>query len=172
MKHQVASTPPRAFQPSRLRLFAIVLAASLGITPGCGSDQQLSGAEFSDRLQKIYHEGSELWDRVAERAGDLEPAEPITGELEQSLHELVAFQRRAADELRELRAPATAEEEIEMLIEALQARTEAFEQALEARRFTGEQFDRITEAGGRIDLAFTQMRAEGILPTAEDNDPH
>jgi hypothetical protein len=58
-----------------------------------------------------------------------------------------------------------------MLIEALQGTTEALEQALEARRFTGEQFDRITEAGDQIALAFKQFRAKGFLPNAEDTNP-
>lgn len=172
MNRHVFSTSTHAVQPIGFRLFAIVLAAGLGMTAGCVRDERLSNAEFSDRLQQIHQEGSEHWGRLAEQAEDLQPGDPITGELEQVISELIAFQRRAADQLGAPTAPATAEEDVEMLRAALQERTEALEEALEAQRFTVEQFDRITEAGDRIAAALSQLRDKGFLANAEDHDPH
>lgn len=165
----IASRRPGAF--TGLRFFAIVLAAaSLGVAAGCGGDERLSRGEFSDHLQSIGQRGSERWGRVAQRAKDLKPGQPVPADVKQPMSELVDFQRQAVAELEELNTPEGADEEVETLMEALRERTEAFEQALESGRFTRRQFDQITEAGEKINLAFEQLRKEGFIPKVEEHE--
>lgn len=166
----VPLTASRAAAVCGLRFVAIVLAAaSLGVAAGCGSDQQPSGVEFSDRLENIAQQGSQRWALLAQRAKDLNPGEPLTRDLKQPINGLVAFQRHAADTLRELAVPEDAAEEVNMLIEGLRERTEVFEQALQSGRLTRRQSDRITQAGNTIDLAFDQLRTEGYIPTVDEH---
>jgi hypothetical protein len=84
--------------------------------------------------------------------------------------ELVEFQWHAAAELAELNPPQDAEEEVEELIAALRDRTEIFERAIEAGRFTRRDSNQITESGDRIDEAFEQLRKEGFLPEADEHE--
>jgi hypothetical protein len=105
--------------------------------------------EFGEHLQSIGQRGSDGWGRVAQGAADLKPDQPLPADVMQPMRELVEFQRPAAAELAELNPPEEADEEVEMLIEALRERTVAFEQALEAGRFTRLDFDQITEWGTR-----------------------
>lgn len=147
----------------------IVLAAGLAVLAGCGGQERLSREAFSDRLQSIDRRGSERWGRLAERAGDLKPGQPLPADVEQPMRSLVEFQRQAVRELEELNPPEDAEEEVETLIEALRERTETFEQVLVARRFTPRQFDRVTRSGDLIDVAFEQLRKEGFLPAVEEH---
>jgi hypothetical protein len=166
----VPLTASRAAGVSCLRFAAIVLAAaSLSVAAGCGSDQQPSGVEFSDRLESIGQQGSQRWALLAQRAGDLKPGEPLTPDLKQPISGLVTFQRHAADTLGELTVPEGAAEEVDTLIQALRERTEVFEQALQSGRFTRRQSDRITQAGNTIDLAFDQLQEEGYLPTVDEH---
>ena len=152
----------------RLLILAIVLlAAGLGGAAGCGGEERLSREELGSRLQSIGQRGSERWGLVAHEAADLKPNQPLPADVRQPMRELLEFQRQAVAELAELNPPEEAEEEVEMLIEALRERTVAFEQALEAGRFTRLDFDQITESGDRIDEAFEQLRKEGFLPEAD-----
>lgn len=149
---------------------AIVLAAaSLGAVAGCGGEERLSREEFSDRLQTIDRRGSELWGRLAQRAQDLKPDEPLPADVTQAMTEMVEFQEQAAAELDVLNPPEDAEEPVEMLIEALGERTEIFEQVIEAGRFTQQDSDQITQSGDQIDQAFVQLREGGFLPAAEEH---
>jgi hypothetical protein len=148
----------------------VLAAASLAVLAGCGGEERLSREAFSDRLQSIGQEGSERWGRLAERAGDLKPGQPLPADVEQPMRELVEFQRQAVRELEELNPPKDAEEEVETLIEALRERTETFEQVLVARRFTPRQSDQVTRSGDRIDAAFEQLRAQRFLPTVEEHE--
>jgi hypothetical protein len=155
----------------RLVILAIVLmVASLGGAAGCGGEERLSREEFGERLQSIDQRGSERWGRVAQGAADLEPEQPLPADVRQPMRELVEFQRQAAVELAELNPPEDAEEEVEKLIEALRDRTEVFEQAIEAGRFTRGDFDQITESGDKIDEALEQLRKEGFLPEADEHE--
>jgi hypothetical protein len=155
----------------RLHILAIVLvAASLGVVAGCGGEERFSREEFSEHLQSIDQRGGERWGRLAQRAADLKPDQPIPADVEQPMRELVEFQRQAADELEELNPPDEAEEEVEELIAALRDRTEIFERAIEAGRFTKRDSDQITESGDRIDEAFEQLRKEGFLPEADEHE--
>jgi hypothetical protein len=151
-------------------LATVVAAAILGGVAGCGGDERLSREEFSDRLQSIGERGGELWGHLAERAEDLEPGEPLPADVKQALRELVDFQNQAAAELEGLNPPEDAEEPVEMLVAALHARTETFEQAMEAGRFTEQDSARVTQAGEEIDQAFEQLRAEGFLATADEHE--
>ncbi len=165
-----ATATGRAAAFTGVRFFAIVLAAaSLGVVAGCGGEERLSREEFSDRLQSIDQRGSEHWGRVAQRAKDLKPDQPLPVDVKQPMRELVQFQRQAADELDELNPPEDAKGEVEQLIEALRERTEIFEQAIAAGRFTPQEFDQITKAGDKIDEAFEQLRNEGFLPKVEEH---
>jgi hypothetical protein len=149
---------------------AIVLAvASLGVVAGCGGEDESSREEFSERLQSIDQRGGERWSLLAQRAEDLKPDQPIPADVKQPISELVDFQRQAVAELEELNPPEDAEEEVEMLIEALRDRTEVFEQALEAGRFTRRDSDQITASGDKIDEAFEQLRKEGFLPEGDEH---
>ena len=155
----------------RLLMLAIVLAAaSLGGAAGCGGEERLSREEFSERLQSIGQRGDELWGRLAQVAADLEPDQALPADVKQPMTDLVEFQRQAAAELAQLNPPEEAEEEVEMLIEALRDRTELFEQALETGRFTRRDSDQITESGEKIDEAFEQLRKEGFLPKVDEHE--
>jgi hypothetical protein len=139
---------------------AIVLAAaSLGVVAGCGGEEGLSREEFSERLQSIDQRGGERWGRLAQRAEDLKPDQPLPIEVKQAIAEL-----------EELNAPDEAQEEVEKLIAALRERTETFEQVIEAGRFTRQDFDQITESGDKIDEVFEQLRKEGFLPEADEHE--
>src|SRR5918994_895911 len=142
----------------RLLMLAIVLmAASLGGAARCGGEERLSREEFGERLQSIDQRGSERWGRVAQVAADLEPNQALPADVKQPMTDLVEFQRQAAAELAKLNPPEEAEEEVEMLIEALRDRTEVFEQVIEAGRFTRRDFGQITETGDKIHEAFEQL---------------
>jgi hypothetical protein len=155
----------------RLLMLAIVLmAAGLGGAAGCGGEERLSREEFGERLQSVDQRGGERWGRLAQVAADLEPDQALPADVKQPMTDLVEFQRQAAAELVELNPPEEAEEEVEMLIEALRDRTEVFEQALEAGRFTRRDSVQITESGDRIDEAFEQLRKEGFLPEADEHE--
>jgi hypothetical protein len=155
----------------RLLILALVLmAASLGVAAGCGGEERLSREEFGERLQSIDQRGGERWGRLAQVAADLKPDQPLPADVMQPMTDLVEFQRQAAAELAELNPPEEAEEEVEMLIAALRDRTEAFERAIEAGRFTRRDSDQITEAGDKIDEAFEQFRKEGFLPEADEHE--
>jgi hypothetical protein len=155
----------------RLLILALVLmAAGLGGAAGCGGEERLSREEFGERLQSIDQRGGERWGRLAQVAADLEPDQPLPADVKQPTRELVEFQRQAAAELAELNPPEEAEEEVEMLIEALRERTVAFEQAIEAGRFTQRQSEQITQSGDKIDEAFEQLRKEGFLPEADEHE--
>ena len=155
------------------RLFAlatVLAAASLGAVAGCGGEERLSREEFSDRLQRIGQEGGERWGRLAQRAKDVKPDQPLAADVKQLMKELVDFQRQAADELAELNPPQGAEDEVEKLIDALRERTQTFEQAIEAGRFTRRQSEQITRAGDKIDEAFEQLRKDGFLPEGDEHE--
>ena len=151
-------------------LATVLAAASLGAVAGCGGEERLSREEFSDRLQSMSQEGGERWGRLAQRAKDVKPNQPLAADVKQLMKELVDFQRQAADELAELNPPQGAEDEVEKLIDALRERTQTFEQAIEAGRFTRRQSDQITRAGDKIDEAFEQLRKEGFLPEADEHE--
>ena len=154
----------------RLLILAIVLlAAGLGGAAGCGGEERLSREEFGQRLQSIGQQGGERWGRLAQVAADLKPDQPLPADVKQPISELVDFQRQAVAELEELNLPEDAEEEVEMLIEALRDRTEVFEQALEAGRFTQRDSDQITASGDKIDEVFEQLRKEGLLPEGDEH---
>ena len=155
----------------RLLILAIVLlAAGLGGTAGCGGEEPLSREEFGQRLQSIDQRGGERWGRLAQVAADLKPDQPLSADVKQPMTELVEFQWHAAAELAELNPPQDAEEEVEELIAALRDRTEIFERAIEAGRFTRRDSNQITESGDRIDEAFEQLRKEGFLPEADEHE--
>lgn len=154
-------------------LFALAIAlaaASLGAVAGCGGEERLSREEFSDRLQTIDRRGGELWGRLAQRAQDLKPNEPLPADVKQALTELVEFQEQAVEELEGLNPLEDAEEPVETLIEALRERTEIFEPVIEAGRFTRQNFAQVTQSGEKIDQAFAQLREEGFLPTADEHE--
>lgn len=154
----------------RRSVLAIVLAAGLSITVGCGVDERLSREEFSQRLQSIDQRGGEVYGRVADRAADLQPDQPLPADITQPLGELVEFQRQAARELETINPPEGAQEAVETLTEALHERTETIEQAIEAGRFTRTAFDHVTESGEKIDEAFAQLRNQGFLPEADEHE--
>jgi hypothetical protein len=154
------------------RLFAIVilvLTATLGGVAGCGGEERLQREEFGDRLQSIGKRGGELWERLAERAQSLETDQPLPGDIEQALDELVEFQEQTVAELETLTPPEDAQEPVETLTEALRTRTEVFKKVIAAGHFTEQDFARVTQAGDEIDEAFEQLRASGFLPTADDH---
>ena len=151
-------------------LATVLAAASLGAVAGCGGEERLSREEFSDRLQSMSQEGGERWGRLAHVAADLEPDQALPADVKQPMTDLVEFQRQATAELAELDPPEEAEEEVEMLIEALRERTVAFEQAIAAGRFTQRQSEQITQSGDKIDEAFEQLRKEGFLPEADEHE--
>jgi predicted O-linked N-acetylglucosamine transferase (SPINDLY family) len=151
-------------------LGAVLAAAVLGGVAGCGGEERLSREEFSDRVQRIGDRGGELWGRLAQRAEDLQPDEPLPADVKQALSELVEFQEEAAAELEALNPPKEAEEAVESLVAALRERTRTFEQVIETGRFTEQDSERVTQAGEAIDQAFEQLRAAGFLATADDHE--
>lgn len=151
-------------------LATVVAVAVLGGVAACGGEERVSRDEFSDRLQSIDERGGELWGRLAQRAEDLEPGEPLPADVKQALGELIDFQNQAAAELEGLDPPEAAEESAELLIGALRERTDTFEGAIEAGRFTEQDFQRVTRAGEKIDLSFAQLGEEGFLPASDAHD--
>ena len=154
-------------------LFALATVAAVAVLGGvaaCGGEERLSRDEFSDRLESIDERGGELWARLAQRARNLEPGEPLPGDVKQALRELVDFQDRAAAGLEGLDAPEGAEEPVELLIRGLRGRTETFENAIEAGHFTEQDFQRVTRSGEEIDRASGQLRQEGFLPASDEHD--
>jgi len=172
MKGQrVRMTAARAAASRNSRRLAIVLAAAgLTVLSGCGGGDRLSQEEFRDRMQSIAQRGGELWGRLAERAGDLKPGQPLPADVRQPMREMVEFQRSTAEELEGLNVPQGADEEIQDFVDALRERTRLFEQAAEAGRFTQSDSEQITQAGEKIDAAFQQLRTEGFLPKAEEHE--
>ena len=146
---------------------AIVLAAALGVAPGCGGEERPSREEFSERVQSIHQRGSERWGRLAERAADLKPGQPIAADVEQAIRQVVEFQRQAVSELERPGTPDDAGEAVEMLSDALRERTATFERVLDAGSFTQRQFVQITQSGEKIDEALTQLRDDGFLSKEE-----
>jgi hypothetical protein len=151
-------------------LATVLAAASLATVPGCGGEERLSREDFSARIQSIDERGGELWGRLAQRAQDLEPDQPLPADVKQALTDLVDFQEQAVEELEALNPPEDAEEPVEMLVEALRARTETIEQAIEAGRFTQQESGQLTQSGDKIDEAFEQLRKEGFLPDADEHE--
>lgn len=147
----------------------VVATTILGGVAGCGGEERLSREEFSARLQSVDQRGGELWERLAQRAEDLKPHEPLPADVKQALTELVEFQEQAAADLEGLNPPEAAEQPVEMLIGALRKRTETFKQVIEAGHFTREDFDQVTQAGEEIDQASEQFGEEGFVPTADDH---
>lgn len=171
MKWSVPSkttTHPTAVRVS-IAASLIVLSAALAVLAGCGGDDRSSREAFRDRLQSIDRQGSDLFGRLAERAQDVQPGQPLPADVVQPMRELVEFQRQTIRELEELEPPQGAEQAVEMLIRALDDRTATFEQALVAKRFTARQFDQVTRSGDLIDIAFEQLRNDGFLPAAEEH---
>jgi hypothetical protein len=168
----VAATAARRFAVVRgVRLLAIVLAAAgLAAVAGCGGDERLSRQEFADRLERMERQGGELWGRLAERAEDIQPNDPLPADIEQPTRELVEFQREAADELEDLNPPRGADQDVRTLIDALRARTENLEHAMQAGYFTEQESDQITQSGETIDEAFEQLRNEGFLPKVNEHE--
>jgi hypothetical protein len=151
-------------------LFALATIAAVAVLGGvaaCGGEERLSRDEFSDRLQSIDERGGELWGRLAQRAEDLKPGEPLPADVKQALRELVDFQNQAAAELEGLNPPEDAAEPVEMLIAALRERTATFEDVIDAGHFTEEDFGRVTQSGEKIDQALAQLREEGFLAADE-----
>jgi len=100
-----ATVTGRAAAFTGIRVFAIVLAAaSLGVVAGCGGDERLSREEFSERLQSIDQRGSERWGRVAQRANDLNPDQPISADLKQPMRDREDAGAMLADSRDALRA--------------------------------------------------------------------
>lgn len=149
------------------RWLTLVLAA--GILAGlaaCGGEERLSREEFSDRLQNIDRRESARFERLEEQAVRLKPDQPLTEDVKQGMREFAAGLRRAADELEELTPPKDAEAVTVTLIEALQERAGAFEQAAREGRTTLRELEEqgsITKSGEKIDRAFEQLRTEGLL---------
>ena len=155
------------------RLFAVatmLAVTGLGVGVGCGDEGQSSHDEFSDRLQSIHRQGSELWGRLAEQAGDLKPGQPLPADVRQPMREMVEFQRSTVEELEGLDVPHGAEEEVQEFVDALRERTRLFEKAAEAGRFTQQGSEQLTQAGEKIDAVFQQLRAEGFLPSVEEHE--
>jgi hypothetical protein len=153
-----------------LALATVVAAAMVGGVATCGGEERLSREEFGDRVQSIGERGGERWERLAERAENLNPGEPFSADVKQALAELVEFQQQAAAELEGLNTPEDAEEPVEILIEALRERTETFEQVIEAGRFSRQDSDQVTQSGEKIDQAFAQFGEEGFLPAADEHE--
>ena len=151
-------------------LVTLVVAGGLGVGAGCGGEAQLSRDEFSDRLQSIDRRGGELWGRLAARAGELKPGQPLPADVREPMRAMVEFQRSTAEELEGLDVPQGADEEVEEFVGALRERTRLFEQAVEAGRFTQQDAEQITRAGEQIDAVFQQLRAEGFLPSIEEHE--
>ena len=150
--------------------FAAALAAtSLGAVAGCGGDKRLSREEFSDRLQSIDQRGEERWGRLAQRAQNLKPDQPLGADVARLMSAVVEFQRQAVGELEELNPPEGAEEEVKKLIGALRERTKTLERVIGAGRFTPREGDQVTQSGEKIDEAFEQLRTEGFLPKVEEH---
>jgi hypothetical protein len=148
----------------------VLAAAVLGVVAGCGDEERLSREDFRMRLQGIDERGGELWGRLAQRAENLKPGEPLPADVKQAIRELVDFQNLAAAELEGLNPPEEAEEPVKMLIAALRTRTETFGQAMETGHFTKQGSGRVTQSGEEIDRAFEQLRAEGFLATADEHE--
>jgi hypothetical protein len=154
-------------------LFALATVAAVTVLGGvaaCGGEERLSRDEFSDRLQSIDERGGELWGRLAQRAENLKPGEPLPADVKQALRELVDFQDEAVAELERLNLPEDAEEPVEALVAALRERTETFENVLEVGHFTEQDFQRVTRSGEEIDQALGQLRQEGFLPAPDEHD--
>jgi mannitol-1-phosphate/altronate dehydrogenase len=151
-------------------LATVVAAAILGNVTACGGEERLSRENFSDRLQSIGERGGELWGRLAQRAEDLKPNEPLPAEVEEALAELVEFQEQAADELERMNPPDDAAESVELLTEALRERTEIVERVIAAGRFSPSDSQRVTRWGNEIDHAFERLRAEGFLATQDEHE--
>jgi hypothetical protein len=148
----------------------VLAAAVLGVVAGCGGEERLSREDFRMRLQGIDERGGELWGRLAQRAENLKPGEPLPDDVKQAIRELVDFQNLAAAELEGLNPPEEAEEPVKMLIAALRTRTETFGQAMETGHFTKQGSGRVTQSGEEIDQAFEHLRAEGFLATADEHE--
>jgi hypothetical protein len=146
------------------RLF--LLAATVAALPSCGGGDSLSREEFANRLGALKQRESARFGDLAERVEAVKPDQTLPPAIKQSMTEVAAGHRGAADELSELDPPEGAENAIKELIAALRKRADAFEQAARQEEITLRQLEQegtITEAGERIDEAFERLRKAGFL---------
>lgn len=159
-------TKERWIRVGRWSLLFVVAVAGLGVLSACGGEERLSRQEFSDRVQSIDRRESTRFERLAERVMRLKPDDPLPDEVKQGMLEFAGGLGRAADELEALNPPEEAEEETDMLIEAIRQRADGFERAAHQERITLQELEAegsITAAGEKIDHAFEQLRQEGFF---------
>lgn len=152
------------------RVAIVLAAAGLAVVSGCGGGDRLSQEEFSKRMERIHQQGGELWGRLAEQAGDLKPDQPLPATIREPMNAMADFQRSTAEELEQLAVPRGADEEVQEFIDALRERTRIFDQATEVGKLTQQDFERLTQAGEKIDAALQQLRAEGFLPRVDEHE--
>lgn len=153
-----------------LAITAIMVAAgALAAVAGCGNDDdESSQAEFSEQLQRILEEPSQAFGRLAQEGAKLKPADPLSEEFKAEIGSVGETMAEAADQLRELSPPEDAEQQTQELIDAIQARAEAFEQAAGEEDITLREFaPTLRETGERVDRAREALRRLGYLPEAE-----
>ena len=151
---------------ARVWIAIALAAAGLGPIAACGGEGRLSRDAFNDRLQSIDRRGSVRYERLAELAMSLRPAQPLTEEVRQAMRRYAAVLRRAAAQLAALDPPRGAEQPTTALMRALRARASAFGEAAQEERSTLRALERrgsITRAGEQIDSAFEQLHSEGFL---------
>jgi hypothetical protein len=64
-----------------------------------------------------------------------------------------------------------AEQPVQAFIRALRERTNMLKRVIEAGRFTQKEFDYVTDLGGEIDRAFSQLRADGFVSNVHTHEP-
>ncbi len=154
-----------------LAVIAIMLAAGAsGVVAGCGGDDddEASQEEFGEQLQSILEKPSSEFGQLAEEGAKLKPADPFSAEFKAEIGSVGETMAEAAEELQQLDPPEDAEQEVQALIDAIQDRAEAFEQAAGEEDITLREFAPILrESGARVDQAREALREAGYLPEAE-----
>jgi hypothetical protein len=81
------------------------------------------------------------------------------------------FRKRPLRRFRFSRRRKGAEQPVQGFIRALRERTNMLKRVIEAGRFTQKEFDYVTDLGGEIDRAFSQLRADGFVSNVHTHEP-
>ena len=151
----------------------MLAATALVAAGGCGDndDEGLSREEFSQQLQSIIEEPSSEFARLAEQGAELKSADVLSDDFKTEIGAVGKTMGQASEELDALTPPEDAEQQTNELIEALQQRSVAFEQAAREKNITLREFaPSLRETGERVDRAKEALRQEGYLSEAEEGD--
>lgn len=149
-----------------------IAVAALSACGGNNGDND-GEAAFSAQLASVLETASSRYGELAERAGSVNPNQPLADEFKAQLRSTADGDRRTADEIEALTPPPAVSSVLQELAGALRARAAAFERAAGTATTTMQHLEEegsITDAGERIDRVLRQLRRQGLLPDDQSHD--